>query len=339
MSFALRVSVVLAFVVTVLIVVTTFEHPPVDSVQAGYRGLAMVELYNPRTLAEEHAANVVPAPVPAAEPGSPPVTSVFKNVQVLGDLSVAEFTRLMVAMTQWVAPKQGCVYCHTEGNLADDAPYTKRVARRMIQMTREVNTKWKDHVATTGVTCFTCHRGQPVPARIWFTDPGPKSARGIAGSHAGQNTPASAVGLTSLPYDPFSPLLAKAGTIRVQSETALPAGNPHGIKQTEQTYGLMMHISEALGVNCTYCHNTRSFFSWDASTPKRATAYYGIQMARNLNADYLGPLQSTFPSNRLGPLGDGPKLNCATCHQGVRKPLFGANMLKDYPALASPSKP
>jgi len=25
---------------------------------------------------------------------------------------------------------------------------------------------------------------------------------------------------------------------------------------------------------------------------------------------------------------------CATCHQGAYKPLYGANMLKDYPALA-----
>jgi photosynthetic reaction center cytochrome c subunit len=27
-------------------------------------------------------------------------------------------------------------------------------------------------------------------------------------------------------------------------------------------------------------------------------------------------------------------VGCATCHQGVYKPLFGANMLKDYPELA-----
>ena len=27
------------------------------------------------------------------------------------------------------------------------------------------------------------------------------------------------------------------------------------------------------------------------------------------------------------------KVNCATCHQGVYKPLYGAAMAKDYPEL------
>jgi outer membrane protein OmpA-like peptidoglycan-associated protein len=37
-------------------------------------------------------------------------------------------------------------------------------------------------------------------------------------------------------------------------------------------------------------------------------------------------------------LGDAPKANCGTCHQGVYKPLFGANMLKDYPELGVAAK-
>jgi photosynthetic reaction center cytochrome c subunit len=98
----------------------------------------------------------------------------------------------------------------------------------------------------------------------------------------------------------------------------------------------MMHISQSLGVNCTFCHNTRSFAAWDQSTPQRATSWYGIRMLRDLNANYIEPLQPQLPHVRLGPLGDVPKANCATCHQGAYKPLFGANMLKDYPALAGP---
>jgi len=95
-----------------------------------------------------------------------------------------------------------------------------------------------------------------------------------------------------------------------------------------------MHISKALGVNRTYCHNSRSFVSWDASTPQRATAWYAIRTVRDINDEYMDPLAATFPPGRHGPLGDGPKVNCATCHQGVYKPLFGANMLKDYPELS-----
>jgi photosynthetic reaction center cytochrome c subunit len=95
-------------------------------------------------------------------------------------------------------------------------------------------------------------------------------------------------------------------------------------------------MSQALGVNCTYCHNTRSFLSWDQSTPQRATAWHGIRLVRDLNRDYLTPLQAEYPPARLGPLGDAPKLNCATCHRGAYKPLFGAAMLQDYPELGAP---
>ena len=45
------------------------------------------------------------------------------------------------------------------------------------------------------------------------------------------------------------------------------------------------------------------------------------------------PLTASFPADRLGPTGDVAKVNCATCHQGVYKPLYGAQMAKDYPEL------
>ena len=313
------------------------EHPPVDTVQRGYRGLGMVEVFNPRLVQFQQTANQAPEALPAVPSGGPAASSVYKNVQVLKDVGVGEFTRLMVAMTQWVAPQQGCVYCHAGTDFASDSLYTKVVARRMLQMTRHINSDWKNHVAATGVTCYTCHRGQPVPGNIWFSDP--TIAKGSVGNRAGQNAPAASVGLASLPNDPFTPFLSGTSDIRVVSATALPEGNRHSIKQAEWTYGLMMHISKSLGVNCTYCHNSRSFFDWDASTPQRATAWYGIRMVRDLNADYLTPLTATFPVSRRGTLGDAPKVNCGTCHQGIYKPLFGAGMLKDYPVLGAAAPP
>jgi photosynthetic reaction center cytochrome c subunit len=324
------------FVATVLVaaaLIAGCEKGPMDSIQRGYRGLGMVEIYNPNIEAAKWDANQPPPPLPAAAPGSPPASAVFKNLQVLNDLSVAELTRLMVAMTSWVAPQQGCTYCHAGGDLASDALYTKVVARRMLQMTRAINDGSKAHVANTGVTCYTCHRGQNVPAEIWFLDNGPKTASGPAGNRAGQNAPAPAVGYASLPFDPFTPFLEQTNEIRVIATTALPGGDHKSIKQAEWTYALMMHISQALNVNCTYCHNTRSFAEWDASTPQRAVAWHAIRTVREINANYLVPLKPVFPANRLGPTGDAPKANCATCHQGAFKPLYGAPMLKDYPEL------
>jgi len=316
------------------------ERPPVDAVQRGYRGTGMVEVFNPRITATKAPANQAPEPLAPVPAGGPPASTVFKNVQVLNDLGVGDFTRLMVAMTQWVAPQQGCAYCHAAGaDFSSDALYTKVVARRMLQMTRHVNSDWKDHVAATGVTCYTCHRGQNVPAQVWFTAPESKQARRLAGDNAGQNSPARTVGLTSLPYDPFTHFLSQSNEIRVVGATALASGNRQSIKQTEGSYGLMMHISDSLGVNCTYCHNTRSFASWDSSTPQRTTAWHGIRMVRDINNNYMEPLTKAFPPNRLGPGGDVAKANCGTCHQGAFKPLYGANMLKDYPQLAAVSPP
>ena len=143
------------------------------------------------------------------------------------------------------------------------------------------------------------------------------------------------MGWTSLPYDPFTPFLAgtKADPdVRVYSSTALPTGNRHSIKQAEFTYGLMMHMSGALGVNCTFCHNTQSFQSWNGPT-QRVTAWHGIQMSRDLNSAYMEPLTATFPDTRRGPTGDVAKVFCATCHQGAYKPLYGAGMLKGNPEL------
>jgi photosynthetic reaction center cytochrome c subunit len=313
----------------------TFERPPVISVQQGYRGTAAVELYNPRTVAKDLANNVIPPALPQLQVG-PLAGTVYKNVQVLKDVHVAEFTRLMASMTTWVAPKQGCSYCHSLNNMASDALYTKVVARRMLQMTQHINSDWTSHVQGVGVTCYTCHRGNPVPVNIWFKNDGPPHAGGFAETGVGKN---AAIGPdhSSLPYDPYSMFLEDNQNIRVQGTTALPSGNTQSIKQTEWTYALMVHFSTALGVNCSYCHNTRAFDDWSQSNPQRVTAWYGIRMARDLNLNYLDKLHDVFPAGRLGPLGDSPKVNCATCHQGDFKPLYGVSMAPNYPELETVS--
>lgn len=56
-------------------------------------------------------------------------------------------------------------------------------------------------------------------------------------------------------------------------------------------------------------------------------------MAQVLNTEYVAPLSSVLPEHRLGPTGEGQKINCQTCHQGVAKPLGGLEMAKNYPSL------
>jgi photosynthetic reaction center cytochrome c subunit len=329
-----KVSISLVLLLGALITLTGCERPSVQKAQTGYRGTAMVNVQNPRLNALEDKNNELPVSTGLAPADGPKASEVYQNVKVLGNLSQAQFTTFMVSMTSWVAPEQGCGYCHNVANFAEDSKYTKIVARRMVQMNQNINANWKDHVKGTGVTCYTCHRGNNIPQNVWFKD-APQNVSGTAlGQRNGQNMPAKSVGYASLNDEPFSKYLLENNPARIQGKEGLPNGNKHSLQETEHVYAIMMHFSKSLGVNCTYCHNSRAFSDWSQSTPQRALAWHAIQMVKDVNNTYMEPLTSTFPDYRLGPTNDVAKANCLTCHQGVNKPLYGKSMLGDYPYLA-----
>jgi hypothetical protein len=61
-----------------------------------------------------------------------------------------------------------CVYCHVPGSggppdfVSDENP-KKEVARMMLTMAREINGKFPQD-GKRRVSCYTCHRGQAIPA-------------------------------------------------------------------------------------------------------------------------------------------------------------------------------
>ena len=321
-------------------------------------GTKVVEQVGPRGTGLKLVADKSNQPVVGAVPAPPyPLTpemlqgerakDVYKNVQVLGNISAEEFNYTMAALTEWVSPADGtvenggCNYCHNPENMASDEIYTKVVARKMLQMTQSINSTWKPHFSNSnyagkgaGVTCWTCHRGKPVPAANW-SESVPVSGT-VRGNRSGQNQPLSSVAYASLPNDPFTALLQGKNEIRVQGPKTFPSGHEASIQKTEQTYGLMMHMSQGLGVNCSYCHNSQNFANWSQSRPQRVNAWYGIRMVRDVNDNYITALGKTWPANRLGPNGDPKKVYCATCHRGVNKPMGGVPMLQDYPSLQGP---
>jgi photosynthetic reaction center cytochrome c subunit len=309
------------------------ELAPKTSSQHGYRGTGM----NTIKVTAAGGAEAVPAP-PYETPGieGQRASEVYENVPVLGNVSVDQFNYTMAALTEWVSPEQGCNYCHNPANMASDEVYTKVVARRMLQMTQALNQNWSNHVASTGVTCWTCHRGQPVPTAHW-SFPGDKP-KGIKGNRNGQNQPLPETAFSSLPVAAVASYLsgdpARDMSIRVNSKGMHPGpDNRVGIMEAEHSYSVMMHVSSALGVNCTFCHNSQSFQKWTSSNPQRAVAFHGVNMVRDINSQYITPLASVFPANRKGVRGDPFKVNCTTCHQGQNKPMGGYQMAKDYPAL------
>ena len=312
---------------------------PKVSTQTGYRGTGLQQITD---VAHSAKTNAIPAPpYPLPPDGGPLASSSYTNLKVLGGVSKDRFDHLMAEMNQWVAPPaEGCNYCHNPQDMASDEKYTKVVARRMLQMTQNINSRWSSHVQTTGVTCYTCHRGNGVPEYRWALAEGTPNPGSILGNKHGQDSPDPNVGYSSLPYDPFARYLDGKAQIRVAGSSAYPSpGSRATIRDTEETYGLMMSISTALGVNCTYCHNTQSFRAWNLSRAQRGTAYYGIRMVRDVNENYLTSLQTVFPANRKGPRGDVYKVNCSTCHQGASKPLNGVSMIGQAPVLRGSAPP
>ena len=285
-------GVVIATMLTIAMLFTAgWVHPPILGSQVGFRGLALNHLMTPAAKTKLELANALPAAIEQGEPDGPKATEVYQNVQVLKDLSAVEFNTLMAAITTWVAPDQGCNYCHNPDNLADDGIYAKKIARRMLQMTQHINKDWKQHVAiaNTGVVCYTCHRGNPVPKYVWYNDQNAPQAGGFATSNRGMGHPTWANGSTSLLQNPYPLLDGKAPivNVRMQPTKALPVMGhtvPPSYQDAENTYSLMIAMSKGLGQNCTFCHNSRAFFSWEESLPQRVTAWHGMQMVRELNA-------------------------------------------------------
>lgn len=333
----------LASILTLPLMLAACDLGPKETQQLGPRGAGMEQVTDLSRVS-------APAPPPPSAytletREGERAGDVYPELKVLGDISVDEFGLLMANITEWVVPKNapdaeaGCNYCHNPENMASYEKYTKTVALKMLQMTRTINTSYKNHVKETGVSCYTCHRGQAVPVYNWSFREDAGSLNTIRGNKHGQNTPDPSVGFASLPYDIFAPYFAgEPREIRVGTPQIHPVAGKElvPIQAAEQTYGLMMHMSTSLGVNCTFCHNSNNLAQWENSRLQRVPAWHGIRMVRTTNDNYMTPLEDVFPRNmgRHGPLGDVLKVNCTTCHQGVNKPLGGVSMLKDNPSLA-----
>lgn len=320
-----------------------FSDRETQSAQHGPRGAGMGLVEHIDTLRADAPVHQAPDIHKAARvrANAPVAGNVYKNVKVLNELTVGEFGRTMTAMTEWIAPNESCVYCHVEGNFAADDKYTKIVARRMIEMVRHLNTNWKPHTGETGVTCYTCHRGQGLPPQRWFRPDPATPSTAFVNRNVGLN-PTPFLGMPVVSSDPFTTFLLQpvgGAEVRITGKAALVTGPRASVQHAEKTQGLMIHISKSLGVNCTFCHNSRAFQSWEESSPQRVTAWQGLNMVRDVNTQFLEPLNTAFPlipEGRIGPNGDTAKVNCATCHLGTNKPLKGAQMAKFYPALLTP---
>ena len=125
------------------------------------------------------AASIAQAQAPAApagggqRAGGPPPMS---NLQIFPkDTPREQVLATMQAFTQSLGVQ--CNYCHVQegrggrNDMAADEKPTKKAARGMMLLAREINAKMPEAVgkgadATTRVGCATCHRGVPIPKQI-----------------------------------------------------------------------------------------------------------------------------------------------------------------------------
>ena len=221
-----------------LITVPDWMRPP-HSQEMGYRGLNMIQFTEPGT---KNPLDALPAPIPASV--EIPAGG-FKNVQVLKGESPQQFMRLQYALTEWVSPQQGCGFCHTGNDFASDANPHKLVARRMLQMTQYINSDWKSHVGQVGVTCYTCHRGQPMPPKAWFLDT-PLPRTGILGAPSVFKETAHTV-RDFFPNAGWEEYYLQNNPIHVESRTVTPTGDTSTASEAARVYEMMMQMSDGMG--------------------------------------------------------------------------------------------
>lgn len=105
-----------------------------------------------------------------------PVNEKFKNLQVLPkNITTDSLDKIMDDFN--VQLGVDCKYCHVRDKKADtlmfdkDDKSEKEIARNMMRMTMDINKKYFQFNETVtaeqvqAVNCFTCHRGQPMPAK------------------------------------------------------------------------------------------------------------------------------------------------------------------------------
>jgi photosynthetic reaction center cytochrome c subunit len=85
-----------------------------------------------------------------------------KNLQVFKDLPATQLDPTMAFISGALGVR--CSYCHVANQFDKDDKPTKLAARRMIQMVFDINKG--SFNGESAVSCYTCHRGKPVPVSV-----------------------------------------------------------------------------------------------------------------------------------------------------------------------------
>ena len=99
---------------------------------------------------------------PARRAEAKTAEQVYENIKVLRGTPADSFNQMMHLMSGQLGVD--CEHCHLQKDRVSDEVEAKRTARQMIKMTADINKKSFDGKAV--VTCYTCHRGSPIPPNV-----------------------------------------------------------------------------------------------------------------------------------------------------------------------------
>jgi len=97
----------------------------------------------------------------AQQPAVKTADQVYKNIQVFKTLPASDLDQTMAFMAGSLGVQ--CNHCHINPWEKDDK-LQKQTARRMIKMVFDLNKG--SFAGENAVTCFTCHRGKPIPVSV-----------------------------------------------------------------------------------------------------------------------------------------------------------------------------
>ena len=208
------------------------------------------------TVAQQAGAPTAPQPpAPTLKPLL--AEDVYQHVEIFKGKPATVLLPAMNALRGLLGVE--CTHCHTQFDWANDGKPTKMKARQHFQMIRFIN---HDYFADkNAASCWTCHRGQAVPAAF------PRDPVAIERAGRLMNIPAQSA-------DKPAEQVFK----NIQSLKGVPAGR----------FPLIMTLfTTSLGVDCKHCHADDSYASDDKSEKEKARQMLGM-VSKGILREFYG---------------------------------------------------
>lgn len=215
----------------------------------------------------------------------------FKNIQVLKGIPADQLIPTMRFMRDSLGGV-ACTFCHADEDRASDEKPQKVTARKMIAMEIAINKNTFN--GETTVTCYTCHRGSPMPVGTPVI-PEEKPGEAAAGKEKAPNLPSADEIVASYINALGGEQALRKVTSRVETGTIdLPAAAGNPAAQGTVEFDAKAPNLSLLVVSAGKASSTNGFdgtTAWTKDNRGRVMQATGVDLARASRAsDFYEPL-------------------------------------------------